>query len=363
MWQPARKAVPLEGTPDDPASATSASLMSFVGNDLAADRLRSHAEAAFRWMPAGRGSVQAAMSARFRGTTWSLRSSCPRGGGGRPVVAYGAGGRRRGRSSPLSCRRPQHQPGILLLCAPLAWRPAPASATKPACSPAAQGAAPRCRRCACDLSRDRWRTGDWEAGRAGRVGHADGPASAMALAADRDLIARQYAHGFGDLVTVGCTLPARDRSWPCAVSVQRTFLRLSAFPDSHIARKFGRETRQVQDEAKPWLAAIEHDGMARHRRASRLGMRRSSSAGSIRHQRGSHGSDAVYGALVRPALTVAGSGPHEAPILARAAPWSRSCAAWILLTYLVAEEIGIVRGLPGCLPAALSRQSREMIRR
>lgn len=90
--------------------------------------------------------------------------------------------------------------------------------------------------------------------------------SAMALAADRDLIARQYACGFGDLVDVGLRPLLRETDAGCelAAGVQRTFLRfVSSFPDSHIARKFGRQTaRDVGDEAAPWLARLQDDDRA-----------------------------------------------------------------------------------------------------
>jgi len=79
------------------------------------------------------------------------------------------------------------------------------------------------------------------------------PASAplrevMAAAADRDLIARQYANGFADIADLGL------RSWRAArsqgqshaestTSVYIGFLR--TWPDTHIARKFGPETAEM----------------------------------------------------------------------------------------------------------------------
>ena len=76
---------------------------------------------------------------------------------------------------------------------------------------------------------------------------------AMSEAANRDMVARQYATDFADIF---------DRGLPLFESVSRrrgeakwatlaTFLGfLSAFPDSHIARKFGAETaRWVQGTA------------------------------------------------------------------------------------------------------------------
>ena len=88
---------------------------------------------------------------------------------------------------------------------------------------------------------------------------------AMSEAASRDMVARQYATDFADIF---------DRGLPLFESVSRhrgeakwatlaTFLGfLSAFPDSHIARKFGAETaRCVQGTALNFarmLQAAEH---------------------------------------------------------------------------------------------------------
>jgi triphosphoribosyl-dephospho-CoA synthase len=92
--------------------------------------------------------------------------------------------------------------------------------------------------------------------------------SAMALAAGRDLIARQYACGFEDILAVGLEPFLRDREhtgrhdlW---ASVQALFLRfLTAFPDSHIARKFGlAAARAVSAEALPWLDRLQRDAAA-----------------------------------------------------------------------------------------------------
>jgi triphosphoribosyl-dephospho-CoA synthase len=72
---------------------------------------------------------------------------------------------------------------------------------------------------------------------------------AMRLAADRDLIARQYATGFADVFAVGFsrTLQAHDAEWTTTL-VYLNFL--SRFPDSHIARKFGIDTAEaVRSEA------------------------------------------------------------------------------------------------------------------
>jgi triphosphoribosyl-dephospho-CoA synthase len=91
--------------------------------------------------------------------------------------------------------------------------------------------------------------------------------SAMALAADRDLIARQYATGYLDLFETG--LP----SWQAAVAgdpgasrraMLCTFLTfLARFDDSHIVRKHGPATaRAVSLEAASWLPRAVADGEA-----------------------------------------------------------------------------------------------------
>ncbi|MFG1403022.1 triphosphoribosyl-dephospho-CoA synthase [Xanthobacter sediminis] len=74
--------------------------------------------------------------------------------------------------------------------------------------------------------------------------------AAMALAAERDRIARQYTGGFADVFGIG--MPALEAD-PCAPrGVENAYLALlSAFPDSHIARKFGSAAADgVQAEAK-----------------------------------------------------------------------------------------------------------------
>lgn len=62
--------------------------------------------------------------------------------------------------------------------------------------------------------------------------------AAMALAAGRDLIARQYADGYAEVFDVGIPLL---RPAPLAPDLlEAAYLAfLTAFPDSHIARKFG----------------------------------------------------------------------------------------------------------------------------
>lgn len=100
----------------------------------------------------------------------------------------------------------------------------------------------------------------------GRVERADvhGPAptdlvAAMRLAADRDLVARQYANGFSEVL--GVVLPvlaqAVARRWPLADVIVYAHLRvLSEFPDTLIARKCGDQVaRRAADQAAAVLAA------------------------------------------------------------------------------------------------------------
>lgn len=85
---------------------------------------------------------------------------------------------------------------------------------------------------------------------------------AMALAADRDLIARQYVNGFADVFETGLhALEAARRAgetamWP-TVFAYLAFL--ARFGDSHIRRKHGDAAAQrVRDEASIVLRTIEH---------------------------------------------------------------------------------------------------------
>ena len=76
---------------------------------------------------------------------------------------------------------------------------------------------------------------------------------AMRLAADRDLIARQYATGYADVFQTGVARvsAARRAGHPADWTATLVFLDfLCGFPDSHIARKFGAETAdKVRAEA------------------------------------------------------------------------------------------------------------------
>ncbi|MDE1567819.1 triphosphoribosyl-dephospho-CoA synthase [Aquabacter sp. P-9] len=92
---------------------------------------------------------------------------------------------------------------------------------------------------------------------------------AMAAAADRDLIARQYAGGFQEVFALGVPVAAAHRGDP-ARAAQAVYLSfLQAFPDSHIGRKFGRATAEaVRKEARAVCTGLE--GLPDADRTSRL---------------------------------------------------------------------------------------------
>ncbi len=85
---------------------------------------------------------------------------------------------------------------------------------------------------------------------------------AMREAAERDLIARQYATGYADLIETGlariASARARARDWRwTATEVYLAFL--ARYPDSHIVRKYGAaQAALVRD------AALEYDRAAAH---------------------------------------------------------------------------------------------------
>ena len=88
--------------------------------------------------------------------------------------------------------------------------------------------------------------------------------AAMALAAPRDSIARQYRDGFADLFTLGLTALGEGFSLRCKaapeVAVQRLYLRLlSHFADSHIVRKHGEAVAHiVMTAAQGWAERAAH---------------------------------------------------------------------------------------------------------
>ncbi|HEX4149916.1 MAG TPA: triphosphoribosyl-dephospho-CoA synthase [Pirellulales bacterium] len=78
-------------------------------------------------------------------------------------------------------------------------------------------------------------------------GVADDLVQAMRLAADRDLVARQYANGFHEVL--GFVLPALEQALACGWSLNDAIVRvhvrtMHAFPDTLIARKCGPELAQ-----------------------------------------------------------------------------------------------------------------------
>ena len=80
-------------------------------------------------------------------------------------------------------------------------------------------------------------------------------AVAMAEAADRDSIARQWITGFADVFGLGldCYRAARAGRQPAEWAALAAYLGfLAAFPDSHVRRKHGLETAEwVRREAAP----------------------------------------------------------------------------------------------------------------
>ncbi|MCO4318204.1 triphosphoribosyl-dephospho-CoA synthase [Phyllobacterium sp. 21LDTY02-6] len=92
---------------------------------------------------------------------------------------------------------------------------------------------------------------------------------AMRSAADRDMIARQYANGFADIFEGGlaahadAVLNGEDAMWP-AVFVYLHFL--SSFPDSHVIRKHGiAAAESIMLEAREIQARILQIGDGRER--------------------------------------------------------------------------------------------------
>jgi triphosphoribosyl-dephospho-CoA synthase len=102
----------------------------------------------------------------------------------------------------------------------------------------------------------------------GRVEHADvsmdappiTPREAMALAADRDLVAQQYANGFAEVFWTADRIAAHAASVPLSDAIVRAYLELlSSHPDSLIARKCGLETAtEVSDRAANVLESLQH---------------------------------------------------------------------------------------------------------
>ena len=111
-------------------------------------------------------------------------------------------------------------------------------------------------------------------GRAAREDVAAAPTvtllEAMRLATDRDRIAQQYATGYEDVFTIGLARVEAERRRGTAGEWTTTLVFLdflTAFPDSHIARKFGHETaeavRQEADAVRRGLSEAPRDAFPR----------------------------------------------------------------------------------------------------
>jgi triphosphoribosyl-dephospho-CoA synthase len=169
--------------------------------------------------------------------------------------------------------------GIVLLCAPiaLAIEQQPRAATPAALSDALE-------QVLAGLDLDDTRAAYRAIARAqpGGLGKAEaqdvhaaptlGLRAAMALAADRDLIARQYRDGFADLLAHAFAQPLRLPAFAAlqtaaepsadpatAAAVQRLYLAwLARCPDSHIVRKHGEAVAHtVMTAAQGWQARAE----------------------------------------------------------------------------------------------------------
>ena len=82
---------------------------------------------------------------------------------------------------------------------------------------------------------------------------------AMAAARRRDRIAEAYCSGYRDITRAGLPAHATPAGWPAWFATTSVYLAfLSAFPDSHIQRKWGEGTAlAVQAEAQALSAAIK----------------------------------------------------------------------------------------------------------
>jgi len=84
---------------------------------------------------------------------------------------------------------------------------------------------------------------------------------AMRLAADRDLVARQYANGYGEVreLVVPWLREGVQRGWPLSDVISWTYLQLmSEFPDSLVARKCGDD---IARESAQRAAAVLREGV------------------------------------------------------------------------------------------------------
>jgi len=89
--------------------------------------------------------------------------------------------------------------------------------------------------------------------------------AAMALAAERDSIARQYANGFVDVFATGLGAVREAPAHAPSLATLNAYLAfLAGWPDSHIVRKHGLALAQSVT-----LAALEHHTRLRHALAQR----------------------------------------------------------------------------------------------
>lgn len=83
---------------------------------------------------------------------------------------------------------------------------------------------------------------------------------AMAIAAARDLVARQYANGYAEIFDEGVpTLRRARRRWKDAAwAAAATYLCfLARYPDSHVSRKFGAASAEaLRRQAEPFFARL-----------------------------------------------------------------------------------------------------------
>ena len=128
---------------------------------------------------------------------------------------------------------------------------------------------------------------------------------AMALAAERDTIAREYVTDYD--VTFGLAVPALQRvracglGWPAAAL--ESYLRvLAEVPDTLIARKRGTRGRACRERARQGGSGCGRTGESRAR-AGRGGVRFRAAGGrqpaQSRHHRGPRGGRALRGARAR----------------------------------------------------------------
>ena len=90
---------------------------------------------------------------------------------------------------------------------------------------------------------------------------------AMRLAADRDLVARQYAAGYADVFSIGVARLQGEANGPSDWTTTLVYMDfLADYPDSHIVRKFGPETaeavRRQAGEVRARLAPDPQVGLA-----------------------------------------------------------------------------------------------------